>query len=89
MRYTLIKSLVIFNYFSDSQNLDIIFNYKVLDTLFDSKLNFSNHTEMIKYKVMGFLGFIKRTCKSFYNLLVLKILYCSLVWSNLEYCSLI
>jgi len=38
---------------------------------------------------MRILGFIKRLCKDFRDTFALKILYCSLVRSNLEYCLLI
>jgi len=49
-----------------------------------SKLNFSYHIEFIKNKAMGILGLIKRSCKDFRDPFALKILYCSLVRSNLE-----
>jgi hypothetical protein len=38
---------------------------------------------------MRILGFIKHTCSSFSDPIPLKLLYCSLVRSNLEYCSLV
>ena len=38
---------------------------------------------------MRVLGFIKRSCNDFHDPSVLKLLYCSLVRSNLEYCPLI
>lgn len=88
MRYTLVKNPIIFNYFLTGQILDIVLNYKDFGILFDSKLNFSNHTKMIKNKAMRTLGFIN-PCKSFHDPLVLKILYRSLFRSNLEYCLLI
>jgi len=44
---------------------------------------------MIKNKAMRNLGFIKRTCGSFIDPIPLKILYCSLVRSHLEYRPLI
>jgi len=44
---------------------------------------------MIKNKAMRNLCFIKRTCGSFIDPIPLKILYCSLIRSHLEYCPLI
>ena len=38
---------------------------------------------------MRILGFIKRSCKDFYDPFTLRILYSSLVRSNLQYCPLI
>ena len=35
------------------------------------------------------MGLIKRTCKDLKDIKTLKLLYCSLVRSNLEYCSII
>lgn len=68
--------------------MEFVSDFKCLEIMFDTKLNFFLYTEMIKNKVKRNLGFIKRTCGSFLNL-ILKILYCSLVRSNFEYCSLI
>jgi hypothetical protein len=87
--YFLIKTPIYFNYSISGSNLELVFNFKDLGVMFDSKLNFSNHTEMIKNKAMRNLGFIKRTCRSFNDPTALKTLYCSLVRSNLEYCPLI
>jgi len=44
---------------------------------------------MIKNKAFRNLGFIKLTCGSFSDPVPLKILYSSVVYSNLEYCPLI
>jgi len=44
---------------------------------------------MIKNKAFRNLRFIKRTCAAFSDHIPLKILYISLVRSNLEYCPLI
>lgn len=40
---------------------------------------------MIKNKTMGNLGFINRTCGYFTDPYALKIFYCALVRSNIEY----
>ena len=40
-------------------------------------------------KANRMLGLIKRTCKGLNDLKTLRTLYCSLVRSNLEYCSVV
>lgn len=69
--------------------LSLVTNFIDLGVNFDPKLNFSLHTQMLKNKAMRNLRFIKRTCHSFNDPTALKTLFCSLVRSNLEYCSLI
>lgn len=89
MRFNLIKNPFIFNYSISNSNLELVSNFKDLGIIFDSELNFSYHTEFIKNKAMRILGFIKRSCKDFCDPFALKIRYCSLVCSNLDYCPLI
>ncbi|KAE9529167.1 hypothetical protein AGLY_011963 [Aphis glycines] len=60
-----------------------------LGVTFDSKLNFKLHTNNIIKKSSSKLGFIKRTCKDFHDAHALKLLYFSLVRSQLEYANLI
>ena len=44
---------------------------------------------MITAKVNRMLGLLERTCKDLKDTATLKTLYCSLVRSNLEYCSVV
>ena len=60
---------------------------KDLGVLLTSKLNWSMHINQIVAKSFKMLGFIKRTCKSFSSIRVLKTLYVSFVRSQVEYCS--
>lgn len=53
----------------------------------DSKLLFDKHIDNITAKAMKLLGFLFRVTKDFKTLKTLKILYCSLVRSQLEYAS--
>jgi len=87
MRYYLIKNPIKFQYYVSDSQIELVSNYKDLGIIFDTKLNFTLHSEMIRNKAILNLGFIKRTCGTFANPLPLNILYCSLVRSNLEYCS--
>lgn len=89
MKFYLIKNPIKFLYTISASNIELVNQFKDLGVIFDPKLNFSLHTEMIKNKAFRNLGFIKRACGSFSDPDALKILYCSLVRSNLEYCHLI
>jgi hypothetical protein len=89
LRFNLIKNPIIFNYSFSNSHLELVSNFNDLGIIFDSKFNFSYHTEFIKNKAMHILGFIKRSCKDFHDPSVLKLLYYSLFRSNLEYFLLI
>lgn len=58
-----------------------------LGVLFDVKLTFNPHIDMIRSKASRMLGFIFRSTKDFSSVLPLKILYCSLVRGVLEFAS--
>lgn len=62
MRFCLIKNPIYYDYTISDSNIELVSQFKDLGVIFDSKLNFSPHTEMIKNKAMRNLGFIKRTC---------------------------
>ncbi|CRK87851.1 CLUMA_CG001638, isoform A [Clunio marinus] len=60
-----------------------------LGIIFDNKLSFNEHVEMVCSKAKRMLGFIMRVGKYFNNILTFVSLYNSLVRSNLEYASVI
>ena len=80
---------------SSSQNYYFIKNMLIekvdlirdLGVLLDCKLTFTQHIENCCNKALKLLGFIKRHTRDFTNISVLKILYTSLVRSQLENCS--
>jgi len=65
MRFNLIKNPIIFNYSISNSNLEIVSTFKDLGIIFNSKLNFSYHTEFIKNTAMRSLGFIKCSFNDF------------------------
>lgn len=67
------------------ERTDVIKN---LEVLLDYEQNFKNHIDLIVAKSFKMLGFVNRSCKDF-NSNTLKLVYCSLVISHLEYASLI
>ncbi|KAJ8723720.1 hypothetical protein PYW07_007700 [Mythimna separata] len=58
-----------------------------LGVIHDSKLLFDDHIETIVKKAFKTLGFITRACSNFRTIKPIKVLYCSLVRSHLEYAS--
>jgi hypothetical protein len=89
MRFNFIKNSIILNDSISNSNLELISNFNNLGIVSDSKLNFSYHTDLIKNKAIRILDVFKRSCKDFCDHFALKILYFSLVCSNLEHCPLI
>lgn len=73
--FNLIKNPIILNYFLSNSHLELVSNFNDFGVLFDSKLNLSYHTKLIKNKTMHILGFIKHSCKDFRDPFALKILY--------------
>lgn len=62
---------------------------KDLGILIDSKLTFKHHIDKIHSKSMCMLGFVKRRSKEFNDPYITKAIYCSLIRSLLEYCSVV
>ena len=52
-------------------------------------LSWNPHIDYVVSKANRMLGLIKRTCKGLDDPKTLRTLYCSLVRSNLEYCSVV
>ncbi|KAI5739254.1 hypothetical protein M8J77_016910 [Diaphorina citri] len=58
-----------------------------LGVLFDNKMSFLPHVNLICSRASRMLGFINRTTKDFRDVLPIKVLYCSLVRGILEFSS--
>ena len=67
--------------------LEEVKEFKDLGILTDCSLSWNSHTDMITAKANRMPGLIKRTCKDLKDTATLKTLFCFLVRSNLEYCS--
>ena len=63
--------------------------FKDLGITTDHHLNWNSHTDKVVARANKMLGLIKRTCRSLDDPKTLKTLFCSLVRSNLEYCSVV
>lgn len=80
------KEPIMFNYVL--QETSRVSNVKDLGVVLDCKLTYKQHISYIVNKASRTLGFIFRTSKNFSDIYCLKLLYCSLVRSTLEYYSL-
>lgn len=87
MTFTRKRCPVTFNYELKAQTLSRVNSVRDLGVLHDSRLLFDEHINSIISKATKMLGFLMRNSKDFSDAKTLKILYCSLVRSNLEYAS--
>lgn len=79
--------IIKFKYFIKRHELEQVDSVRDLGVIHDSKLTYERHVDHIVKKAYRTMGFVLRASSQFSNLKVLKILYCSLVRSVLEYCS--
>lgn len=87
--FTRIRQPIVFDYKllgTDIQRVDYV---KDLGVILDSQLTFKRHVSYIVDKASRTLGFMFRVAKNFTEVYCLKSLYCSLVRSTLEYCSVV
>ena len=80
---------IIFNYVINEIIIARSKTVKDLGVIFDDTLSFREHITNVVQTTFKLLGFIIRNAKPFNNVSLLKSIYCSLVRSKLEYCSLI
>lgn len=81
------KNIICFDYRLNQQSLIRTDSIRDLGVILDSKLLYDKHVDAITSKAIKMLGFIIRSTKHFKMIKSLKILYCSLVRSHLEYAS--
>lgn len=78
-----------FDYYLNGQKIERVNEIRDLGVQLDSKLSFSSHREIVKKKAMSRLAFVRRVCRANVSDEVSKLLYSSLVRSNLEFASVI
>jgi len=88
MTFSKARSTIKYNYFINSE---ILLRFtgpiKDLGNLFDPKLKFDCHINVIINKSFQILEFINRSCADFADKFKIKSIYCSLVRSICEYGS--
>jgi len=57
-KHFVLNNLIDFKYSIANFNFELVFTFKYLSLLFDSKLNFFNHVKMIKNKAILNLGYV-------------------------------
>lgn len=80
---------ILFDYSINDVKIDRVNQIRDLGIILDSKLDFKIHMETIKQKALSMLAFVRRTCRTNFNEEIAKLLYISLVRSNLEFGSII
>ena len=68
-------------------NMERVYKFYGLGVIFNSILNFNDGCTFRVSKAKSMLGFVKRQTSELRDPEILKSLYCSLVRSNVEYCS--
>lgn len=89
MTFTHKKAPLLTDYYINDQIIERVYEMRDLGVIMDPKLSFSSHLEHIKQKSLLMLSFVKRTCRRKFNLETAKLLYYSLVRSNVEFASII
>uniref|UniRef100_A0A6P7FX35 Uncharacterized protein LOC114331715 n=1 Tax=Diabrotica virgifera virgifera TaxID=50390 RepID=A0A6P7FX35_DIAVI len=87
MRFYRTNNLLLYDYSINTSLLSSQTVIKDLGIWLDTSLTFHEHFKTIINKSLRLLGYIKRVTSDFTSIQPLKILYCSLVRSHLEYCS--
>ena len=63
--------------------------FRDLGLVTTSKLSWNAHVDKISSKANKILGLIKRTCRGLNDATTLRTLYCALVRSHLDYCTVV
>lgn len=79
----------LFTYHLSGTVLTRVYKVKDLGVILESDLSFNAHYEMILSRANKMLGFLKRSCREFDNILTLIHLFCTLVRPLLEYCCVV
>ena len=77
------------SFFLENSELEEVKEFKDLGIITNHHLSWNPHIDYVVSKANRMLGLIKRTCKGLDDPKTLRTLYCSLVRSNLEYCSVV
>ncbi|HBK83120.1 MAG TPA: hypothetical protein DDZ41_05910 [Flavobacterium sp.] len=89
MTFSMRKIIIEHQYNIGCQVLDRVKIFKDLGVLFDDKMTFRSHINIIVAKANSILGFICRITKDFKKPNSVRSLYCALVRSNLEHAAII
>lgn len=77
------------NYSLGNSPLEDVKEFKDLGVTTTDNFNWNSHIDIIVSKANRMLGLIKKTCRGLDDTKTLRTLYCALVRSNVEYCSVV
>lgn len=83
------SNTILADYFIRGQKIDRVDEIRDLGVIMDRQLNFNSHNEYVKKKADAALGFVRRQCRTNFSTETTKLLYTSLVRSNLEFASVV
>ena len=89
MRLSRKRQPLVSSYFLDDSLLEEVKEFKDLGVTTTDNFNWNSHIDIIVSKANRMLGLIKRTCRGLDDIKTLRTLYCALVRSNVEYCSVV
>ena len=89
LRVSLAQNKFIFNYEMNQQVLEVVESEKDLGVIVTQKLKWTMHQTMVANRASQKLGLLKRTCSFTINKLCRKVLFLSIVRSQLEHCSVV
>lgn len=89
MSFYHIRQPIIISYKLNGCEIQRVDHVKDLGVILDTQLTFKQHVSYVVAKASRTMGFVFRIAKNFSNVHCLKSLYCSLIRSTLEYCSVV
>ena len=87
MKMTRKKQRFTSTFFLNNIELEEVDEFRDLGVITENHLRWNSHVNCVVVKANRMLRLFKRTCKGLNDLKTLRTLYCSLVRTNLEYCS--
>ena len=73
----------------NNHTLEETYELSDLGLITSSKLSWNAHVDKITSKANKIIGLVKRTCKGMKDISTLRTLFCALVRSQLEYCTVV
>ena len=89
MKMTRKKQRFTSTFFLNNTELEEVDEFKDVGVITENHLRWNSHVNCVVVKANRMLGLIKRTGKGLNDLKTLRTLYCSLVRTNPEYCSVV
>lgn len=83
------KTPIITDYFINELKVERVYEIRDLGVIINAKMNPNAHIEFMKKKSLAALSFVRRTCRNEFHIDTAKLLYTSLVRSNVEFANVV